>query len=83
MRKFAIDPEKDTGNPTLCNTLRVLHRRTADPVSLELIADCFDYAKRMDAKLRAYRQWWTELPKDLRGRLPLPPHHRIPSDGAH
>lgn len=52
MRKFAIDPERDTGQPTLCNTLRRLWRRVDDPEAREMIADCFDYAKRMDAKLR-------------------------------
>lgn len=52
MRKFAIDPEKDTGQPTLCNTLRRLWRRVDDPEAREMIADCFDYAKRMDARMR-------------------------------
>lgn len=71
MRKFAIDPEKDTGHPTICNTLRKLHRRTDDPVSLELIADCFDYAKRMDAKLREYRQIFTSIPQETRAAMGL------------
>lgn len=72
-RKFAIDPEKDTGLPTICNTLRVLYRRTDDPVSLELIADCFDYAKRMDAKLRDYKLKFTSIPKAERERLGIQP----------
>lgn len=71
-RKFAINPDKDTGLPTICNTLRILYRRaqaTEDTASLELIADCFDYAKRMDAKLRDYKLKYTSIPKDERKRL--------------
>jgi hypothetical protein len=71
MRKFAIEPAKDTGQPTICNTLRRLHRRTTDPVSLELIADCYDYAKRMDVKLRDYRTAFTSIPKAMRAELGL------------
>lgn len=56
-RKYEIDPETDTGQPTICNTLRYLWRRAnaaGDKESLEMIETCFDYAKRMDARLRFY-----------------------------
>lgn len=57
-RKYVIDPQTDTGQPTICNTLRTLWRRAdaaGDAESKRLIEDCFDYAKRMDRKLRAYK----------------------------
>lgn len=55
-RRFEIiDPERDTGQPTICNTLRKLWRRVDDAVAREMIADCYDYAKRMDEKLRVYK----------------------------
>lgn len=73
MRKFAIDPEKDTGQPTLCNTLRRLWRRVDDPEAREMIADCFDYAKRMDAKMRE-RKWQVGvLEKQTRTKAPVSP----------
>jgi hypothetical protein len=56
--KHVIDPDNDTGEATICNTLRTLYRRareTGDLESMDLIATAFDMAKRMDAKLRAYR----------------------------
>lgn len=58
IRKFQIDPERDTGDATICNTLRTLWRRAdaaGDSESKELIEDCFDYAKRMDWKLSRYK----------------------------
>lgn len=57
-RKYQIDPDTDTGDPTICNTLRRLYRRArdaGDDESMAMIADCFDYAKRMDFKLRRYK----------------------------
>jgi len=73
MRKHAIDPEKDTGQPTLCNTLRRLWRRVDDPEAREMIADCFDYAKRMDAKMRERRWQVGVLEKQVRMRAPKMP----------
>lgn len=55
-RRFEIiDPERDTGEPTICNTLRKLWRAVDEPALREMIADCYDYAKRMDEKLRVYK----------------------------
>lgn len=55
-RRFEIiDPNRDTGQQTICNTLRKLWRHVDDPAAREMIADCYDYAKRMDEKLRVYK----------------------------
>lgn len=57
-RKYVIDPDRDTGDRTICNTLRTLYRRarsSGDSDAMAMLADCFDYAKRMDEKLRAYK----------------------------
>lgn len=58
MRKYEIDPDIDKGRQTICDTLRRLWRQAdanGDAESKEMIADCFDYAKRMDEKLRWYK----------------------------
>ena len=56
--KDRINPEKETGRDTLCQNLRYLHRRmtaTGDKESAFLVEKCFDFAKRMDARLKYYR----------------------------
>lgn len=56
--KFEIDPEHESGNDTLCQTLRYLYRRAqAEGRSQDMhdIAKCFSYGKQMDARLKYYR----------------------------
>lgn len=56
--KHRINPAAESGRDTICQNLRYLHRRVAaagDEESLHLIEKCFDFAKRMNAKLQYYK----------------------------
>jgi hypothetical protein len=62
-RKFQIDPHRGGHRLTLCDTLRHLWRMTErdfpEPEkqdALELIAAAFDYAKRMDARIKELKR---------------------------
>lgn len=59
--KFKIDPQKETGRDTLCQSLRRQYRIASalgtpegDRLMHEL-EKSFDFAKRMDKRLRYYR----------------------------
>lgn len=57
--KFKIDPHKESGRDTICQNLRYLHRRMSaagDVEGVRLVEKCFDFAKRMDARLKYYRR---------------------------
>lgn len=56
--RFVIDPEKESGRDTICQNLRYAHRlatAAGDAECADLIAKCFNFAKRMNAKLQYYR----------------------------
>jgi hypothetical protein len=53
--KFRIDPATETGRDTICQNLRYLHRRlsaSGDTEGVRLVEKCFDFGKRMNAKLQ-------------------------------
>jgi hypothetical protein len=57
--KYQIDPENETGRDTLCQTLRVLYRGArdrGDAAAMFQVEKCFDFAKRMDKRLKYYRK---------------------------
>lgn len=54
--KYQIDPATETGRDTICQNLRYLHRRltaAGDAEGVHLVEKCFDFGKRMNAKLQA------------------------------
>jgi len=56
--KFQIDPHKESGRDTICQTLRYIHRRfmaAGDVEGAELAARAFSYAKQMNQRLVYYR----------------------------
>jgi hypothetical protein len=56
--KYAIDPDRVSSRDTLCNNLRWLYRErraNGDTAAMDRLARAFDYAKRMDARLKYYR----------------------------
>lgn len=61
-RKYEINPAHESGDDTICMTIRRLWRE-GDAVGgahgdriKELAADAFDKAKRMNARLKAYKE---------------------------
>jgi hypothetical protein len=56
--KYKINPLAESGDDTICQNLRYLHRRATkagDAESVRLTEKCFDFAKRMNAKLQYYK----------------------------
>ena len=56
--KYHINPEKESGRDTICQNLRYLHRAMVahgDTEGAHRVAKCFDFAKRMNAKLQYYK----------------------------
>lgn len=62
LRRFTIDPEKESGRLTLCETQREVWRtaeRLPEPERSELrelAAAAYDFGKRMDARMRSLRE---------------------------
>lgn len=58
-RKYEINPHHDSGNNTLCMALRRIWLEgdaCKNERIKELAADAFDFAKRMDARLKQYKR---------------------------
>jgi len=56
--KHFINAEHESGKDTLCQALRRMHRRAQAAEDAELLhelAKCYDFAKRMDARMKYYK----------------------------